>query len=292
MAWGLVFFWQIRGLTSEGLRWYEEIARLPSVPPGIEARMLVGAAVMLCAHGKFLPARDTLARAVALADTAQDEETRAHATSMLGRADTALGQLTTARTWWSDAVRRFEALAIPWGAGYSKLGLASVAVASGDTNQAERLLDEADEALRHAGPWLLTRTLTMRAVIAGLRGHAEEAITMLRQSLVHIRVLQDKFAYLYALVALAIAAELTGADAWAARILGARDALVAHTGHTVALTLVSDLGTEVERKVRARLDPEQWAKAYAAGRMTSIDGLLKDIDQALQRSTAQSGNRP
>ncbi len=281
MAWGLVFFWQIRGLTSEGLRWYEQIARLPSVPPGTESKMLVGVAAMLCAHGQFLPARDTLARAVALADTAQDEETRAHATSMLGRADTALGQLTTARTWWSDAVKRFEALAIPWGTGYSLLGLASVALASGDTDQAERLLDEADEALRHGGPWFLTRTLTMRAIIAELRGHAEEAITMVRESLVHIRVLQDKFAYLYALVALAIAADLTGADAWAARILGARDALLEPTGHTVALKLVHDLGLEAERRVRARLDPEQWAKAYAAGRKTSIDALLKDIDRVL-----------
>lgn len=163
------------------------------------------------------------------------------------------------------------------------LGLASVALASGDTDEAERLLDEADEALRHAGPWFRTRTLTMRAVIAAHRGHAEEAITMVRNSLVHIRVLQDKFTYLYALVTLAIAADLTGADAWAARILGARDALVARTGHTVALKLVHDLGVEAERSVRASLDPEQWAKAYAAGRKISIDALLKDIDHVLRR---------
>jgi hypothetical protein len=163
------------------------------------------------------------------------------------------------------------------------LGLASVALASGNTHQAERRLDEADEALRHAGPWFLTRTLTMRALIAAHRGHAEEAITTVRDSLVQIRVLQDRFSYLYALVVLAIAADLTGADAWAARILGARDALVARTGHTVALTLAHDLGTEAERRVRARLAPEQWAKAYAAGRKASIDALLKDIDHVLRR---------
>jgi ATP/maltotriose-dependent transcriptional regulator MalT len=202
---------------------------------------------------------------------------------MLGRADTALGQLTTARTSWSDAVKRFKALAIPWGTGYSLLGLASVALASGDTDQAERLLDEADEALRHAGPWFLTRTLTMRAVIAVVRGHTREAFTAIHDCLTHITVLQDKFTYLYALVALAIAADLTSADAWAARIVGARDALIARTGHTVALKLVHDLGTEAERRVRARLDPEQWAKAYAAGRKTSIDALLKDIDGVLRR---------
>ena len=291
IAWGLVFFWQIRGLTSEGLRWYEQIARLPALPPGTEAKMLVGVAAMLCAHGQFLPARDTLARAVALAETAQDDETRAHATSMLGRADTALDQLTTARTWWSEAVKRFEALAVPWGIGYSLLGLASVALASGDSDQAERLLDEADEALRHTGSWFLTRTLTMRAIIAELRGHTREAITTLRDSLTHIRVLQDKFAYLYALVALAIAADQTGADAWAARIFGARDTLFERTGHTVAVRLVHDLVTEAERRVRARLDPEQWAKAYAAGRKASIDALLKDIDGVLRDGPQKSRHR-
>jgi hypothetical protein len=82
----------------------------------------------------------------------------------------------------------------------------------------------------------------------------------------------DKFAYLYALVALAIAADLAGADAWAASTLGARDALLERTGHTVALSLVHDLGMEAERNVRARLDPEQWAKADAAGRMIRTTG--------------------
>jgi hypothetical protein len=36
----------------------------------------------------------------------------------------------------------------------------------------------------------------------------------------------------------------------------------------------------VEREVRARLGPDRWARAYAAGRVTSIDSLIKDIDGA------------
>jgi hypothetical protein len=36
----------------------------------------------------------------------------------------------------------------------------------------------------------------------------------------------------------------------------------------------------VERETRARLGPERWAQAYAAGRKSSIDMLLKDIDRA------------
>jgi hypothetical protein len=36
-----------------------------------------------------------------------------------------------------------------------------------------------------------------------------------------------------------------------------------------------------ERQVSARLGPDRWAAAYAAGRQMSIDALLKDIDRVL-----------
>ena len=76
---------------------------------------------------------------------------------------------------------------------------------------------------------------------------------------------------------------LKGDDAWAARILGARDAVTERTGLTIVDTSVDDLREQAERDVRARLGPEQWALAYAAGRMTSIDALLKDIDRVVRK---------
>ena len=44
IAWGLMFFWLIRGHAAEGLRWYEQILNLPSLPPAAESRALLGAA--------------------------------------------------------------------------------------------------------------------------------------------------------------------------------------------------------------------------------------------------------
>src|SRR5262249_7307387 len=44
IAWRLVFFWLIRWHTAEGVRWYEQIRRLPNVAPAAESRALVGAA--------------------------------------------------------------------------------------------------------------------------------------------------------------------------------------------------------------------------------------------------------
>jgi len=120
--------------------------------------------------------------------------------------------------------------------------------------------------------------LYLRAILAVRRGDADEAITVVGHSLAQIRELHDKFAFVYALLPLASAAALRGDDAWAARILGARDAVIERTGAAFVDQSAHDLGERAEREVRARLGPDRWARAYAAGRGTSIDTLLQDIN--------------
>ena len=78
-------------------------------------------------------------------------------------------------------------------------GWRSVALATGDAAQAERLLDEATSVLRHAGPWFLTWALYVRAILAVRRGNPDAAIALVRESLTRIRELHDKFAFVYAL---------------------------------------------------------------------------------------------
>ena len=45
---------------------------------------------------------------------------------------------------------------------------------------------------------------------------------------------------------------------------------------------VQDVRDHAEREVRARLGPERWGAAYAAGRLISIDSLMKNIDRVLR----------
>ena len=161
--------------------------------------------------------------------------------------------------------------------------MAAVTLATGDAAQAERLLDQATSELREAGPWFLAVTLYVRALLAVRRGSPDEAIALLRESLTRIRDLQDKFAFVSAWSPLAAAAVLKGDDAWAARILGARDAVTERTGHSLVDTPVRDLREQPEREARARLAPDRWDRAYAAGRRASIDALLKDIDRVLDK---------
>jgi hypothetical protein len=170
-------------------------------------------------------------------------------------------------------------MAVPWGIGDALGGMAAVALSSGDDLEAERLLLESTVTLRQAGPWFLTPVTYLRAILAVRRGNAGEAIALVRENLTRIRELHDKFAFVYSMVALAAAAVLEGADAWAARILGAGDSVTQRSGATVVDRTVQDIRRDVERGVRARLGPERWARGYAAGRKTSIDSLMDDIDR-------------
>ena len=281
IAWGLKYFWLIRGYGAEGLQWHQEILNLPSLPPAAELKALEGAAVLWYTQGELERARTGLARALGLAH-AGDMDAVVRLEDLSARIEHACGNLKAAHDRFTVAVEGFRSRAIRWGTGNALSGMASVALATGDAGQAERLLDEAMPLLRQAGPWFLTWALYLRAIVAVRRGNADEAITLVRESLTFIRDLQDKYAFAYTLVPLVATAVLKGDDAWAARILGARDAVSERTGATVVLKLVHDLQVQSQREVCARLGPDRWAAAYAAGRRTSFDALLKDIDHVLR----------
>ena len=287
IAWGLMFFWLIRGHAAEGLQWYEQILNLPFLPPAAELRAAIGAAIMWYAQGEHARARTGATRSLALAHAAGDREMVAQAEHLLGYVEYALGNMNAARDQFTHSVEGFRTLSIPWGTGYSLSGMAAVALATGNAGDAERLLEDAESMLRHAGPWFLSLGRYMRAVMAVRRGNPDQAIALVRQSLTRIREIHDKFAFVYTLVPLAAAVALKGDDAWVARILGARDAVVDRTGLTIVDPPVHDLREQAEREARAHLGPNRWAEAYAAGRNTSIDGLLKDIDGVLERRSAE-----
>ena len=279
IAWGLFFFWAIRGHTAEGIRWYDNILNQPSLSAAIESKALLGTAAMRYTQGEIDHAHTAVARALVLAHANDDRLMIARAENLLGDIEHARGHADAARDHFARSVDGFRMLALPWGLGNSLTGLATVVLAAGDLARAERLVDEATSVLRHAAPWFLSWTLYLRAFLAVRRGDADEAIGFVRESLTYIRQLHDTFAFVYALVPLAAAAVLKGDDEWAARVLGARDLVTERTGATVAETPVTAMKDQAERQARTRLGPDRWIRAYAAGRSASIDSLLKDIDR-------------
>jgi predicted ATPase/DNA-binding XRE family transcriptional regulator len=287
IAWDLVFFWLIRGHAAEGLRWYEQIVNLPLLSPDAESRALLGAAVMWYAQGAHARARTALTRALALPSSTSAKDVMVQVDNMLGHVELAAGNTDAARGHFTKSIEGFRTLAISWGEGNALSGMAGVALANGDVEYAERLLNEATSVLQDAGPWFLTSVLCLRAVLTVRRGNPDRAIELVRDGLVRIRDLHDSFAFVYALVPLAAAAVLIGDDAWAARIIGARDAVTETTGAAVGEQSVVGLQEEAEREARAHLSEDRWAVAYAAGRKTSIDSLLTDIDRVLARRSAR-----
>jgi hypothetical protein len=113
------------------------------------------------------------------------------------------------------------------------------------------------------------------------RGDADEALVWVRDNLAELRELGDKFVFVYALVPLGAAAALKGNDAWVAQIVGLRDAITESTGAVVVDQSTHDLRERGERAARARLGRERWAAAYAVGRRSEMEGLLKEIEAAL-----------
>ena len=279
IAWRLLFFWLIRGRAAEGLQWYQRILDVPGLPRPAESRALVGAAVMAYTQGDPARARAALTRALTAADDA-DPAVIVHGEILLGHLERAGGNVAAARDLFDRSIEGFRRLSVPWGVGNALIGCASIALLSGATDEAEHLLDQATAVSRDAGPWFLNLPLYIHAILAVQREKPDAAIALVRESLACSRQLRDKFAFVYALVPLAAAASLRGDDEWAARILGARDAVTERTGATVADESVRALRERAERQARACLGPDRWAHAYAAGRSASIDSLLNDIERA------------
>jgi predicted ATPase/DNA-binding XRE family transcriptional regulator len=281
IAGGLMFFWLIRGHAAEGLRWYEHTLNLSSIPPAAESRSLLGAAVMSFTQGELERARAGLGGVLALAPDVGDVQMVALAEMMLGHIELAGRNVERARDRFAHSYERFSALGMPWGSGHSLTGMAWVVLAAGDADHAQRLLDEATTLLAQAGPWFESLNIQRLANLAVRRGDPDQAIALVRESLTRIRALHDKYAFVYALIPLTAAAILKGDHTWAARILGVRDAVTERTGVTVVDEAAHDFRDQAERDLRERLGPERWARAHAAGRRTSIDGLLQDIDRVL-----------
>ena len=281
IAWSLFFFWGIRGHAAEGILWYEQILNRPPLLPAVESRALLGLAAMRYTQGDVGLARTALTRALALAHETDDRVMVARAENLLGDIEHSVGNADAAREHFARGVEGFRALGLPWGLGNSLTGLATVVLATGDAAQAERLLDEATSVLRQSAPWFLSWALYLRALLAVRRGNSGEAFAFVRESLEHIRQLNDKFAFVHALVPLAAAAvpraTTSGRHGSWAHGMTSPNA----RGPRLSTNRCMTSENEMEQDVRRRLGPDRWARAYAAGRRTSIDALMKDIDRVL-----------
>jgi hypothetical protein len=283
IAYPFRFFWIIRGHAAEGLRWYERILNVSPLPPRVEVRALIGAAMMRYAQGDLPLSRISANRAVAIADSANDRTIALEAKMFSGHVEHALGNGRLAAERFTESLAGFRELGLTWAIGHALSGLAWVVVTEGDFDRAESLLAEASLVLASSGPWFMSLGLYLRIVLAVRRGKPDEALVVGRDFLERIRQYQDTFAYTYALLPIAAAAAQKGDDVWVARLIGARDAVMERTGATVVDPMIQEFLKQPERGARERLGEDRWARSHAAGRKASIESLLTDIDTAIAR---------
>ena len=281
ITWRLIFFFFIRGPAAEGARWYRQILAAPNLSKAAEAQALVGDASMRYSLGDLGQARTELERVLAMGDAAGDLALPPFAQLVLAHVDHAEGRARDACARFLESIEGHRALNTTWAVGNGLSGLAGALMALGDDAGAEARVREADGALRDVGRWFRALALYVHAMLDVRRGDAGAALAHVRESMICIRVLHDKFAFVNSLVALFMAAALKGDDEWAARIQGARDAVTDRTGLSPSDQPVHEIRLEMEQAIQRRLGAERWARAYAAGRTASIDTLLAEIDHAL-----------
>src|SRR5262245_28869377 len=277
IAWSLLFFWIIRGHTTEGLRWYEQLGVQESLPPSGRVATLVGTGVMLYAQGQIERARQACEDALAAADGATTIAI-CLAESTLGHIALAVGDLPAAHARFTAAIAGSEALGADWLAGHATGARASAALAARDLDATDRFLARASALLVATGPWCSLVVLYVQASLAVRRNEPDHAIAYVRESLARIHTIHDTFAFLFALAPLAAAAVLKGDDAWAARIVGVRDGVTERTGATAVDDSMRDLWERVEQAPRRRLGERRWARGYETGRTASIESLMKEVE--------------
>lgn len=281
IAWRLLFFFFIRGLASEGARWYRQILATPGLPPAAEAQALAGDASMRYSQGELPEARVALERILAMGESAGDPAVTAFAELVRAHVLHAQGEVEDARKGFLRSIDRHRALNMAWAVGNGLSGLAVTLMALNDDAGATVLTEEAEIVLLQAGPWFRALTRYVEAMLALRRGDPNAALRYVRGSMTFIREMHDKFTFVNALVALFMAAVLKGDDEWAARIQGASHALTERTGVLPSDQPVHESRLEAERAVERRLGPDRWMRHYTAGRTASIDTLLGEIDRAL-----------
>ena len=283
IAWGLVFFWIIRGHAAEGLRWYEQILELPSLPPAAESRALIGAAAMWYTQGELARARR-----------------RAHA-----RLD------ARPRLWrrGNGRTRRADARAYRTRRRQHRCGARSIHAQS-------RRLPGAGDPVGHREfaecdgcdhPGDRRRGACRATAGSGHRGASGGGSVLPGRDPVRPRppggaprqprrgdwvAAREPHTHPgspgHLCIRLGIGASRDRGGAEGRLCVGGTDSRSPgrrHRTHGPHPRRHAGAGSseQPEREARAHLAPDRWDRAYAAGRRASIDALLKDIDRVLDK---------
>ncbi|MDF3307168.1 LuxR C-terminal-related transcriptional regulator [Rhodococcus sp. T2V] len=226
IASSLWMFWISLGLPGEGRRWLSRLltASEPTDPERAAALWIHG---FLCAvNGDYPAAREQLAECERIAAKVGDAASVAHARSSLGIAELFEGRLEPAIEHLEAGVEMERA--VPGGPPYLADALLNLGLAYcylGRLDEAHKVLTEASQLCAAYGEGLLLSwALAFLGLEELLRGHAESAAGLARESLVRKRSLDNRQGMIWAIELMAWTAVEVGDAQRAAVLFGVGEA--------------------------------------------------------------------
>jgi non-specific serine/threonine protein kinase len=270
-------FWFRRGYFREGRQWAEEArSRGRHAPAPLRARVLDMGGRAACYMGDYPAADALLEESIALARAAGEK--RVAAFSLFHWALVAIGQGEYARA----TARAQEALTLarevddPWLRALPLAALGRAELHQGDAVAARCLFDEhLAVSFSTRDGWLIARATAHLGAVALAQGEREEARALYREALLRSQEVADQRAMAGDLCGLA-AVSAPGEPERAARLFGAAEVLRQAMGSPYLAQMIDPVGyDEHVAALRARLDAETFAAAWAEGRAMTLAQAMR-----------------
>jgi predicted ATPase len=272
LAASLMLFWLFRSHAREGLRWLDAALMLPGEVPARTHAMALGAAGLMVANsGDFERARRLLEEARSRLQMLGERVHLGRALQNLAGLAAVQGDLDRAEHLSAEsfAVRQGlpeapEALRVQGG----------IAMVRGDLKRAVAIFTEVLERQRAEGySWGLGNALTELALPALALGDDTRAATLLAEAVMVRRAIVDTFGLTVCLNGAAAVCDKRGRYTQAARLAGAAAALREASGFLDVPEFIPHFGHQLAT-ARAKFGEANWAEAWAAGRVLSLDEAL------------------
>ncbi len=273
LAAALSRFWVMTGQLAEGRRRLESALVVDDAPTRARGRALNGLAVTTLGVDAAV-ARRSAAEAFTLNELIGESWGAAYAAFLHGQAAALAGDPAGAERVLADSLERFRELGDDHYILLATDGLAGVYDELGDLASARPLHEENLARARAQGNRrIVALSLDQLASYARNENRIDEALTMLRESLVILRELDDLLGIGENLGRFARVFAVAGQPETAAQLLASLETLYEETGVGV-LSWVAKMNAETLATIREQLDAPTLAAETARGRALTVDDAV------------------
>lgn len=316
LAAALGHFWERRGHIGEGLAWLEAPLAASAGSRTERAWAFNTAGSLARVHGEFGRARGFLEQGISLARALEERPLLARALNNLGATLTDMGdpagglphyheslallrqleqmasvavvlnnvgtnlqrqgQFRLAAGYHADSLAISRDLGDDWNVALTLNNLGTVAVSLGDYQRTEACCTESRALFERLGDrWGMALAGINLGLAAQCQGDLARAAGLVRESLGHYQALGNRAGMAGALESMAWVAAAGKSPRRAARLLGAADALRSQSGASL-----DDFDLPFHQQalvaVRAALEPDDYATAFAAGRVLPLEQAVAE----------------